>query len=123
MTGPRVIGENEWVGRMVNNQHRKNSFVMKLTARPRIGQENRQRPTLRNGLMDIDLNLATWNVRTLLRPGGLRTLADVLRKGKFDITAVQETRWPDANLLKSREYSFYYSGKANRSGSLAQVSL
>ena len=88
---------------------------MKLTARPRIGQENRQRPTLRNGLMDIDLNLATWNVRTLLRPGGLRTLADVLKTGKFDITAVQETRWPEANLLKSREYSFYYSGKMNGS--------
>ena len=80
---------------------------MKLTARPRIGQENRQRPTLRNERMDIDLNLATWNVRTLLRPGGLRTLVDVLRKGKFDMTAVQETRWFDANLLKSREYSFY----------------
>ena len=86
---------------------------MKLTAKPRIGQENRQRPTLRNGLMDIDLNLATWNVRTLLRPGGLRTLTDVLKTGKFNITAVQETRWPEANLLKGREYAFYYSGKMN----------
>lgn len=61
--------------------------------------------------MDNDLRLATWNVRTLLRPGGLKTLTDVLRACKLGITAVQETRWPGSNLLKSREHTFYYSGK------------
>ena len=40
--------------------------------------------------MDIDLKMGTWNVRTLLRPGGLRTLTDILKAAKFDITAIQE---------------------------------
>ena len=50
---------------------------MKLTARPRIGQENRQRPTLPNGLMDIDLNLkdAVESDLKALRVGDWRTLA------------------------------------------------
>src|ERR1700743_3387384 len=96
---------------MGNSRHRKKNIVMKPKTQPRIGQENRQRPTLRNGLMDNDLKKGTWNVRTLLRPGGLRTLTDILKSAKFDITAIQETRWPEAKLVKSREYSFYYSGK------------
>src|ERR1700743_264655 len=87
---------------MGNSRHRKKNIVMKPKTQPRIGQENRQRPTLRNGLMDIHLKMGTWNVRTL---------TDILKAAKFDIIAIQETRWPEANLLKSREYSFYYSGK------------
>ena len=96
---------------MGNSRHRKKNIVMKPKAQPRIGQENRQRPTLRNGLMDNDLKLATWNVRTLLQPGRLKTLTDVLKTIKINITAIQESRWPGADLLTSREYSFYYSGK------------
>lgn len=26
---------------------------------------------------------------------------------------MQETRWPEANIVKSREYLFYYIGKRN----------
>ena len=50
---------------------------MKLTARPRIGQENRQRPTLRNVLMDIDLNWkdAVESDLKALRVGDWRMLA------------------------------------------------
>jgi len=34
------------------------------------------------------------------------TLTDVLKTIKINITAIQESRWPGADLLTSREYSF-----------------
>ena len=59
------------------------------------------------------MKIATWNVRSLLRPGGLRTLTSALRAAKLDVTAIQETRWPGKDSLKSRDYTFYYSGNSN----------
>ena len=41
----------------------------------------------------------------------MRSLTDALRTAKLDITAIQETRWPGKNLMSSRYYKFYYSGK------------
>ena len=98
---------------MVNCQLHKNQQVMKPTTKPRIGQERRQRPKLRKWTTDKDLRLASWNVLTLLRTGGLRLLTDALKTTKINIAAVQETRWPGTNLLTSREYKFYYSGKTD----------
>lgn len=86
---------------------------MNSTTQPRIGQDKRQR--LRQRKKDNDLKLATWNVRSLLRPGGLRTLTSALRATKLDITAVQETRWPGKDSMISSDYTFYYSGKSNES--------
>jgi hypothetical protein len=40
-----------------------------------------------------DLQLATWNVRSLYRPGGLRIMINEIRKYKIAIAAIQETRW------------------------------
>jgi hypothetical protein len=39
------------------------------------------------------LRLATWNVRSLYRPGGLCITINELRKYKIAIAAIQETRW------------------------------
>src|ERR1700742_3145161 len=82
---------------------------MNSTTQPRIGQDKRQR--LKQRKKDNDFKLATWNVRTLLRTGGLRSLTDALRTAKLDITAIEETRWPGKNLMRSRDYKFCYSGK------------
>lgn len=84
---------------------------MNSSTQPRIGQDKRQR--LKQRKKDNDFKLATWNVRSLLRPGGLRTLTTALRTAKLDITAIQETRWPGKNLLTSGDYKFYYSGKSD----------
>lgn len=92
---------------------KKKQLVMNSTTQPRIGQDKRQR--LKQWKKDNDLKLATWNVRSLLRPGGLRTLTNALRAAKLDITAVQETRWPGKNSIISSDYKFYYSGKTNDS--------
>ena len=88
----------------------KKASVMNSTTQPRIGQNKRQR--LKQRKKDNDLKLATWNVRSLLRPGALRSLTSALKAAKHDITAVQETRWPGKDSMTSRDYKFYYSGKA-----------
>ena len=82
---------------------------MNSTTQPRIGQDKRQR--LKQQKKDNDFKLATWNVRSLLRPGALRQLTQALRTAKLDITAIQETRWPGKDLMTSSDYKFYYSGK------------
>jgi hypothetical protein len=63
-----------------------------------------------------DLQLATWNVRSLYRPGGLRiTIFNELMKYKIAIAAIQETRWnkftPPA--FTSNGYNIYTSSLAN----------
>ena len=83
---------------------------MNSTTQSRIEQNKRQR--LKQWKKDNDLKLATWNVRSLLRPVGLRSLTSALRAAKHDITAVQETRWPGKDSVTSSDYKFYYSGEA-----------
>ena len=53
---------------------------MNSTTQPRIGQNKRQR--LKQRKKDNDLKLATWNVRSLLRPGALRSLTSALKAAK-----------------------------------------
>jgi hypothetical protein len=62
-----------------------------------------------------DFRLATWNVRSLYRPGGLRITINELRKYKIAIAATQEMRWdkltPQA--FTSNGYNIYTSSLAN----------
>lgn len=83
---------------------------MKPKTKPRIGKERRQR--LQQRTTDIDIKIGTWNVRSLLRPGALRTVTDALQRAGITITALQETRYPGKDVIKGRDYSFYYSGKS-----------
>src|ERR1700761_6661582 len=81
--------------------------MMNSPTQPRIGQDKRQR--LKQRKKDNDFKLATWNVRILLRTGGLKSLTDALRTAKLDITAIQETRWPTFNFgLKSNDGKMEY---------------
>jgi exonuclease III len=62
-----------------------------------------------------DLRLATWNVRSLYRPGGLRITINELSKYKIAKAAIQEPRWnkltPQA--FTSNGYKIYTSSLAN----------
>jgi exonuclease III len=62
-----------------------------------------------------DLRLATWNVRSLYRPGGLRITINDLRKYKIAIAAIQETRWNKSTpqAFTSNGHSIYTSSLAN----------
>mgnify|MGYP003454521883 FL=1 len=63
-----------------------------------------------------DLRLATWNVRTLYRTGGLRMTINELRKYKIAIAAIQETRWTKTTpqAFSSNGYNIYTSSQTNR---------
>lgn len=59
--------------------------------------------------------MATWNVRTLYRPGALRELTNALTEYNISIAAVQETRWTKETptTFRSRQFNIYTS--SNRS--------
>lgn len=55
---------------------------------------------------DNDWKFGTWNVRTLLRSGALRAMAQELERYKMDVAAIQEVRWMGENILETRKYAF-----------------
>jgi exonuclease III len=81
----------------------------------KMGQINTMKT---NSKRKKDLRLATWNVRSLYRTGGLRITINELRKYKIAIAAIQETRWnkftPQA--FTSNGYNIYTSSLANNHG-------
>lgn len=87
---------------------------MKPKEMPRIGQEIRKRHKLRNK-DTLNLRIGTWNVRTLNRLGGPKTLADELKNAKLDITALQETKKAGKNMASFKDYALYYSGTQSAS--------
>jgi hypothetical protein len=62
-----------------------------------------------------DLRLATWNVRSLYRPGGLRLTINELRKYKTAIAANQDTRWNKSTpqVFTRNSYNIYTSNLTN----------
>ena len=66
--------------------------------------------------MDNEIRLATWNVRTLLRPGGRNELLDTLARYNVDITALQEVRFGGSDILRDRKRKgdIYFSGKKDQ---------
>ena len=44
-------------------------------------------------VMDHEITIATWNVRTLNRVGAKQDLKNALQRYNIDITALQEIRW------------------------------
>ena len=62
-----------------------------------------------------DVRICTWNVRTLSkRTGADVQLADVLKKYKADVTAIQEMRWIGQGWEKRDTCDIYYSGHASK---------
>ena len=55
----------------------------------------------------------TWNVRTLLETGAAAILVSKLEKGKINMMALQEVRWPDLGETKCGSYTILWSGPAN----------
>ncbi|XP_039278798.1 craniofacial development protein 2-like [Nilaparvata lugens] len=64
----------------------------------------------------MDLILATWNVRTLKRPGALHALKRQLELYRVEIAAIQEMRWPGNGILESGDWTVFFSGSNDGSG-------
>jgi hypothetical protein len=78
----------------------------------KMGQINTMKT---NSKRKKDFRLATWNVRSLYRPGGLRITINELRKYKIAIAAIQETRWNKftPQTVTSNGYNIYTSSLDN----------
>ena len=57
-----------------------------------------------------DLQLNSWNVRTLSGPGALSALVLELRHYKCNITAIQETKWIGQHVFECQRFTVYSSG-------------
>jgi exonuclease III len=60
------------------------------------------------------LNLKTWNVRSLFKPGTLKNLMQELKRYKICIAALQEIRWKENDIFDSDDYTTCYSGSNDR---------
>jgi len=57
-----------------------------------------------------DLQIGTWNVRSLFKAGALTTSLSCLERYEIDITAIQEVRWTSSGSLKSQGLTLFYCG-------------
>jgi hypothetical protein len=60
----------------------------------------------------MGLRFGTRNVRSLYRPGSLKTVALELWKYKLDLVSVQEVRWDKGSTERAEDYTFF-SGVGN----------
>jgi hypothetical protein len=62
------------------------------------------------------MNIGSWNVLSLLKPGKMQELAEQITRIKLDVVAIQEIRWSGTGLSQKKDFSFYYSGANNDTG-------
>jgi hypothetical protein len=58
------------------------------------------------------MNIGTWNVLTLLKPGKMQELAEQIERTKHEV-AFQEIGWSGTGLIQKKNFPFYYSGANN----------
>jgi exonuclease III len=56
----------------------------------------------------MDMRFGTWNVKSLYRPGSLKTVSGELGKYKLDLVGVQEVRWDKRGTEPAGDYAFFY---------------
>jgi hypothetical protein len=54
-----------------------------------------------------DIDLGTWNVRSLYMAGSLTAVARKLSRYKFDLVGVQEVRWFKGGTVRAGDYNFF----------------
>lgn len=59
---------------------------------------------------DEKMTIATWNVKTLLRPGKLTNVIMEAKRYNIDILGMSEVRWMGADRITQGEYEMIYSG-------------
>ncbi len=60
-----------------------------------------------------DLNIGTWNVRSLNTAGGLKSVANEVNGYNLDVVALQEVRWPGEGSMRGGKYTIWYAGSGN----------
>ena len=63
------------------------------------------------------LNIGTWNVITLYKPGKLDKLIQELNLMKIDIMGIAQTRWTDTGKIVKDDYTMiYFGGEDHKNG-------
>jgi hypothetical protein len=86
----------------------KNANFSKPGIKPRKFQQNRRRHLAKC----TDCSLGTWNVKTLNKPGAMKSVLEQIDKYNMKITAIQETRWLGKGIMDLKKHTIRYSGKA-----------
>ena len=60
--------------------------------------------------------LATWNVRTMLKPGRMKEIMEEIGKAKVDVVTLQEIRWQGQGRIDKKDFTLFYSGPKERTG-------
>ena len=63
------------------------------------------------------MRFGTGNVRSLYMAGSLTAAARELARYKLDLMSVQEVRWDTGDMVRARDYNFFY-GKGNENHQL-----
>ena len=61
-----------------------------------------------------DSFFASWNVRSLCKPGAISQLIHELDKYRIKIAAIQEIRWKEGDIKDIQEYTMCSRGSNNR---------
>ncbi|XP_023311624.1 craniofacial development protein 2-like [Anoplophora glabripennis] len=61
-----------------------------------------------------EIKIGTWNVRGLNQVGAMKQLISEIRKQKFEIVALQETKQKESVMMEIEKYAFLNSGGDNR---------
>jgi hypothetical protein len=63
-----------------------------------------------------DIFIATWNVRTLSKPGALQNLKEDMDKYRTAAAAILETKWHGSGIIQSGGYTLMNSGSTSGAG-------
>jgi len=72
--------------------------------------------------IQMEVELGTWNVRSLYRAGSLKVPARELARYQLDVMGVQEVRWDKRGTVRAGDCDFFY-GKGNENHQIGTGSL
>jgi hypothetical protein len=90
----------------------KTTVVAKKTDTNEDTEDNKNR-VMKNNIQK-HINVGTWNVRGTYEEGKLKHIINEIKKFKFDIVALQETKQKGEIVMEIGEYVFLNSGGSNR---------
>ena len=68
-----------------------------------------------------NMNVGTWNVRTMREKGKLENVKREMRRAKMNVLGLCETRWEGVGDFMSEDYRIIYSGSKGGQKGVAMI--